>query len=332
MEQTGPRVGPRSTSLAWLAPLRQRVESRLATPLGARLTSRLGMDAVIVIGAVFVAFRLLNVYPWNVPQLDFHAYWESRDVMNYGAYSPFLIGAYLYSPAFAHVLAPLTALPWQIFAGVWTAILMAALVWMTGRWALPLLLFSIVVPLELYLGQVDILIAAAIVIGFRYPAAWALPLLTKVAPGVGLLWFAFRREWRNLLIALSVTAAIAAASAILAPELWRGWINLLVRTATDHETVTGNYLSIPVWVRLPIAIAVLYWGARTDRYWTVPVAAFLATPVLWANVATILLAVVPLVAWAGRTPARAWLLKTRTIARPSLAEAPARRGARWPAT
>jgi hypothetical protein len=290
------------------------------------------MDAVIVAGAVFVAFRLLNLYPWNVPALDFHAYWESRDVINYGAYSPFLIGAFLYSPAFAHVIAPLTALPWQVFAGIWTALLLVAFVWLTGRWALPLLLFSVVVPLELYLGQVDILIAAAIVIGFRYPAAWALPLLTKVAPGVGLLWFAFRREWRNLLVALSATAAIAAVSALIAPELWRGWIDLLVRTATDHETVTGAYLAIPVFLRLPIAIAVLYWGARTDRYWTVPVAAFLATPVLWANVTTILLAAVPLIAWAGRTPARIWLLRTRTLPRARLAGVLARAGARWPAT
>jgi hypothetical protein len=290
--------------------------------------SRLPMDAVIVIGAVLVVFRFLNIYPWNVPALDFHAYWESRDVINYGAYSPFLIGAFLYSPAFAHVIAPLTALPWQVFAGLWTAILIATLVWLTGRWSLPLLL-AIVVPLEIYLGQIDFLIAAAIVIGFRYPAAWALPLLTKVAPGVGLLWFVFRREWRNLLIALAATAAVAAGSALIAPELWRGWIGLIIRTLSDHETVTGAYLAIPVWLRLPIAVALVWWGARSDRYWTVPVAAFLAMPILWANVFTILLGAIPLIPAFGLTPARAWLLKTRTVREPELAVA--RRGASSPA-
>ena len=42
----------------------------------------------------------------------------------------------------------------------------------------------------------------AIVLGFRWPFTWAFVLLTKVTPGVGLLWFAVRREWRSLAIAL----------------------------------------------------------------------------------------------------------------------------------
>jgi len=39
------------------------------------------------------------------------------------------------------------------------------------------------------------LLAVAIAVGFRYPAAWALVLITKVTPGIGLVWFAVRREW-----------------------------------------------------------------------------------------------------------------------------------------
>lgn len=301
----------------------------LQTSFGRAIRTRLAMDAVIVAGAVFVVFRLLNIYPWNVTELDFHAYWESRDVINYPAYSPFLIGAFLYSPAFAHLIAPLTSLPWQVFAGIWTAILVAAFVWMAGRWSLPLLLI-LVVPLEIYLGQVDILIAAAIVVGFRYPVAWAFPLLTKLAPGVGLLWFVFRREWRNLLIALAATAGLAAISAIVAPSLWKGWIDLLFRSASDHQQVSGAYLAIPIWLRLPAAIGLLWWGARSDRYWVVPVAAFLAMPILWANVFTILIGALPLLPIAGYSPARAWLLKTRTVTAPR--GAVVRRGAQWPAT
>ncbi|HEY2888632.1 MAG TPA: glycosyltransferase family 87 protein [Candidatus Limnocylindrales bacterium] len=308
------------------------VRASLAIPLRRLIRTRLAMDAVLVAGLVLVAFRMLNLYPWTFPDLDFHAYWESRDVINYGAYSPYLIGAFLYSPAFAHVIAPLTELSWPVFAGVWTAILVGAYVWLTGRWALPLLL-SVAVGLEIYLGQIDILIAAAIVIGFRYPAAWALPILTKVAPGIGLLWFVFRREWRNLLIALTATAAIAAVSAVIAPTLWKGWIDLLVRTVTDHETVRGTYLAVPVWLRLPAAVALLWWGARSDRLWTVPVAAFLSMPILWLNVFTILLGAVPLLPSAGRTPARAWLLRERVPGlRPRVVGAVARRGSHWPAT
>jgi hypothetical protein len=287
------------------------------------------MDAVLVVGAVLVLFRLLNVWPWNLATLDFHAYWTSRYFINYAAYSPFVIGAFLYSPAFAHAIAPLTALDWPTFAAVWTAILFAALTWMAGRWSILLLLFSVAVPLELYLGQVDLLIAAAIVIGFRYPGAWALPLLTKVAPGIGLLWFVFRREWRNLLVALAATAAIAGVSAMIDPTLWRGWLDLLFRSFGQPQPVLWSYLAVPVWLRLPIAIALLWWGARTDRYWTVPFAATMAMPILWANVACILVACIPLTSKLGMTPARAWLFGKHGELVPRGVEA--RPGERWPA-
>jgi hypothetical protein len=339
-----PTLQPRAPRepLAWtaapLAHLRARLESELGprlapitTPIRQFAESRLPVDIVLVTGAVLVLFRLLNLFPWNLPILDFHAYWESRDVINYGAYGPFVIGAFLYSPAFAQLIAPLTALPWQVYAAVWTVLLVGTYVWLAGRWSF-LLLATVVVALEFYLGQIDILIAAAIVISFRYPAIWAFPLLTKVAPGIGLLWFVFRREWRNLLIALSATFAIAAVSAVLAPTLWRGWIDLLLRGIEQRQTITGTYISVPFAVRLPIAIAILAWGARFDRKWVVPIAAVLATPILWWNVLVILVAVVPLLSVTGPTPAREWLVNSLAAQRTRVARTvTARRGLRWPA-
>jgi hypothetical protein len=59
--------------------------------------------------------------------------------------------------------------------------------------------------MELAGGNIEILIAVAIVVGFRWPAAWSFVLLTKVTPGVGLLWFAVRREWNQLATALVAT-------------------------------------------------------------------------------------------------------------------------------
>jgi hypothetical protein len=224
-----------------------------------------------------------------------------------------VIGAYLYAPAFAQAIAPLTWLPWPVFAAVWTAAMAAVFIWLTGRWAFPLLLFTGAVALEMYLGQIDIFIAAAVVIGFRYPAVWAFPLLTKVAPGIGLLWFVVRREWRNLALALAATAAVAALSALLAPSLWHDWYDLLYRSVVERQTVEGAYLAIPIWLRLPIAVAVIAWGARTDRHWTVPVGILLAMPILWINVFTLLLAIVPLRDELGLTPARAWVLRERLL-------------------
>jgi hypothetical protein len=286
-----------------------------------RIRDRVSTDVFLVLGGTLVLLRLLNVYPWTLPILDLHTYWQSRDIINYAAYNPFLIGAFLYAPAFAQVIAPLTVLPWPLFAGAWTAILLVTCLWLTGRWALPLL-FTGALALDLYLGQIDVLLAAAIVIGFRYPAAWAFPLLTKVAPGVGLLWFAVRREWRNLAIALATTVGIAAVSAVFAPELWKGWFDLLVRSATERQTIEGFYLGIPIWARFPFAVAIVVWGAKTDRHWTVPVAVLLAMPILWVNVFTILVAIVPLRAEFGMTPAREWLLRSRTVPEPVLVRTP----------
>jgi hypothetical protein len=51
---------------------------------------------------------------------------------------------------------------------------------------------------------------------------------------------------------------------------------------------------IPFLVRLPFAVALVVWGARTDRRWTVPVAGMLALPALWYGGLTMLLAVIAL--------------------------------------
>jgi hypothetical protein len=136
------------------------------------------------------------------------------------------------------------------------------------------------------------LMGAAIVAGFRYPAAWSLILLTKVTPGIGLLWFAVRREWRNLAIALGATAAVSLASAFVAPEMWRQWLDFLTSTGGPQTNVIT--VGVPLPVRLVVAAAVVVFGARTDRRWTVPVAAAIALPVLWLNGFAIMAAVLPL--------------------------------------
>jgi hypothetical protein len=302
--------------VATLRPLTRpldRLLARLPAPVEERVRQRLGLDLFVVVAAVVVFLRLFNVSPWTPWVLDMHTYWATGAGVSYASSNPYVIGAYLYAPAFAQLISPLTFLPWPWFAALWTAAIAAAYIWLVGRWAFPILLLTVAVALEFYLGQIDLFIAAAVVIGFRYPAVWAFPLLTKVAPGIGLLWFVFRREWRNLAIASAATVAVLTVSSFLAPQLWHDWYDLLRRSVTDRQVVEGAYLAIPVWLRLPIAVAVIFWGARTDRHWTVPIAVVLAMPILWANVFTLLIAVVPLRAEFGLTPARAWLLRERLL-------------------
>lgn len=272
------------------------------------LRRRLGLDLFLALGIALVVLRLYNVQPWDDRILDLHAYWMTRFGISYAASDPYMIGAYLYSPVFAQVLTPLTAMSFPLFAGIWTLLLVVTYVWLTGRWAMPFL-FSIAVALELYLGQIDILIAAAIVVGFRYPAVWAFPLLTKVAPGIGLVWFVVRREWRNLAIALAATVAIASVSAFFSPTAWKGWFDFLLSSAGQSPTIKGDYLAIPYLLRLPIAVGVIAWGARTDRYWTVPVGVLIGMPILWVNMFSLLIAVIPLRHEPGLTPAREWLAR-----------------------
>jgi len=284
----------------------QRRLDRISEPTAAVVRRRLGLDLFLAIGIALVVLRLYNVPPWDDKILDLHAYWMTRFGFNYAASNPFAIGAYLYAPVFAQVISPLTAMSFPLFSGIWTLIIVLTYVWLTGRWAMPFL-FSIAVALEIYLGQIDILIAAAIVIGFRYPAAWAFPLLTKVAPGIGLFWFVFRGEWRKLAIALATTVAIAAISAFFTPYDWKSWFDFLASSFSQPHPITGDYLTIPYVLRIPVAIGVIAWGARTDRYWTVPVGVLIGMPILWVNMFSLLIGVIPLRHEPGLTPARAWL-------------------------
>jgi hypothetical protein len=213
--------------------------------------------------------------------------------------------AYVYSPAFLQLVTPLTALPWQAFMAVWTALLVGAVRFLTGPRLLAAGLLFPFTAMEVAGGNVSLLLSVAIVIGFRWPATWALVLLTKITPGGRLLWFAVRREWRQLAIALGATAAIAAASALVMPDAWRDWVEVIVANAGKGGTWAS--VPVPLVTRLPAAVALVVWGARTDRRWTVPVASMLALPALWYGGISMLLAVIPLLdrdrAATVRTPA-----------------------------
>jgi hypothetical protein len=241
--------------------------------------------------------------------VDAHAYWAADAFDPYGGTRPAEQDAYFYAPPFTQLLGPLHLLPWPWFIALWTLALTAALVWQAGLWT-GFVIFLVPVFAELTVGNIHLLLGAAIIAGFRWPWLWALPLLTKVTPGIGLLWFALRREWRNLAIALGATAAISAVSFVLAPALWFRWLEILSAAAKAPDWVF--IVPIPLWARVIPAILLVAWGARTDRRWTVPVASMLALPILWVNGLAMLVAVIPLVSrLVGETPASRWLAAHR---------------------
>lgn len=201
---------------------------------------------------------------------------------------------YNYSPAFELVVGWGRLLPFEVFVAIWRAILLAALVWLAGP-ATIFVLFLSPVASEVNAGNIQLLLATAVVLGLRtrpaWAAAWAFVLLTKVTPGVGLLWLVARRRWRSLAVALGVTGAIAAATFLLWPERWFGWFALM--TAGSPPPVSPFYL--PFLPRMVVAAAIVALGAWRGWRWPVVVGATIGLPVFYPISLSLLVGVLPFV-------------------------------------
>ena len=232
---------------------------------------------------------------------DAHAYWAADFA------DPYTTGvneedAYLYSPAFLQAIAPLKLLPWEVFWATWVVFNLAALAWLAG----PVLAVVLLIPTEyspvfvnIWYGNIGVFMAVALVIAFRWPAAWSFLLLTKITPGVGLVWFAARREWHYLLVALATTAAFAGVSFILHPSAWFEWPQLMATTSPEIFPLP------PLWIRLVAAGLIAGIGGLFSARWTLPLAAVLAQPVFWFTGFALF------VAWFGLLRHRSWLTRGR---------------------
>ncbi len=248
-----------------------------------------GLALVATIYVAIVAFSSPWGRLWGTGQ-DAYCYWFPTLADPYARSDWTDPIAYVYSPAFLQLLTPIRALPWQLYMAVWTLIQLGAVFVLTGRrWFALGVVLGI---MEIAGGNIHIVLAAAMVLGFRWSWTWSLVLLTKITPGIGLLWFVVRREWRQLFIALGATALIVAVSFALMPDAWFRWSEVLRNVAGRDGTWAA--VPIPFLVRVPFAVALVVWGARTDRRWTVPVAGMLALPALWYGGFAMLLAVIAL--------------------------------------
>jgi hypothetical protein len=213
---------------------------------------------------------------------------------------------FLYSPPVAQVMAVIQSLvPFEAFYTAVRVVEMIALAMLSGP-AVGLLLAIPAVEIELNAANVNLLLTLAVVAGFRYPWTWAFVILTKLTPGICLLWFAVRREWRNLGIALGVTAVITAISFVVAPWMWFDYIRGLA-AAPDESAIT-------VWVRLPLAILVVIWGARKDHRWAMIVAVFLALPRWYFLSPVVLVGLFPLVRFSRPLPVPRFLQRALAAA------------------
>ena len=248
-----------------------------------------------VLAALIVGYDILRL---GGPGIDLAAYLRASDV------DPYRLGvgsrdAFVYSPAFLEATWALRQIPYAAAQTIWLGANLVALVALAGPWTLVAVLAP-PVTIELAVGNVHLLLAVAVIAGFRWPGAWAFVLFTKPSAGVGLLWFAVRREWRSLGIAVATTAGLGLLSAAMAPDLWLAWIRLLLDNA--GTVPDGALLSIPVVPRIVVAAVLVVFGAHRNWRWTVPVACLIALPVIWMGSLAMLVGMIPSIFRGRATP------------------------------
>ena len=256
---------------------------------------RLIRDAMVVLG-VLTAIAMWWFYTFGSlgQPVDVRYYWAADPSHLYLHPELAEKNGYNYTPAFEYMVGWGRLLPFDVFVAIWRGILLAAVVYLAGPFTLPVLL-TVPVASEINAGNIQILLALAIVLGFRWAGTWAFVLLTKASCGVGLLWFVVRREWRPLLIAGGVTGALVLASLVTHGSQWPGYIDLV--TSGASPAVAPYYL--PLWVRLPPAIALIVIGARLGWRWTVVAGSTLALPVFYIISWSMLIGMLPFVREAG---------------------------------
>jgi hypothetical protein len=252
-------------------------ERHLVLPPWRHVLTMLGIGGAAI---VFVSLTQSGGNP-----VDAFCYWRIDPT------HPYTLGdsQFVYTPVAAQALTPFLNLPFAVFVALVRIIDLAALVAIAGPATLVVLLLPPVAA-EINAANINFPMGLAVLLAFRWPALWAFPLLTKVTPGVGILWFAVRREWRSFAIAIGSAAALAAVSFVAAPSLWATYVDFM---ANGTPQVAGWPFPYPLWLRLPPAIVLVIWGARTHRRWVLPAAALLVLPRLYFQSPALLLAVLP---------------------------------------
>src|SRR5258708_33749430 len=156
----------------------RRIREYESPPEGELAIRRLGVSGFVLVIALFAAARLLNMSPYNERLFDLWAYWSTRFGLDYTWARPGESGAYIYSPAFAHLIAPLTALPLPVFTAIWTILVASTLYWLVG-WRSVFIGLLIPGTVNIAIGPTHLLLAAARVLGFRWPAGSLLAVRAK---------------------------------------------------------------------------------------------------------------------------------------------------------
>ncbi len=262
---------------------------------------RLAIAALALIGACLLVVVVAN--RWAEPG-DEHAYWLAgqRLLAGEALYDPSASSvtpfAFWYPPIVAQVMAPISAvLPSLVFSAVWTVLMLGCLWWLAGRnvqIALAMCAFP-PVAVEFWFRNVHLILAVLLVLGLRRWGGWfPVGAAIKLAPGLGLVYLAARRRWRELAVAVGIGMALLAVSVVLSPDAWRQFVEVtLARGPTD----ASSFLPIPYIARAIAGVALAVVAARMEPRLGEPlfvVAVVVALPTLWFTALSTLVAIVPL--------------------------------------
>ena len=232
------------------------------------------------------------------------AYWIAGDRLAHGlpiysdpsvAFEPF---AFHYIPAVAQLLAPVSVVVAAVpFLIGFRAILLLVLWDMAGRRMLDLLALLAFIPIavSLRVENVELLMAFAVVVGLsRWPWAFMVGALVKVSPGLGLVYLAMQRRWRDVAFSAVLGAVVVGVSYVVAPDLWRQWLGAI----SGRSDIVGNSIvPLPYSVRaitgFVLAVVAGFLGRRRGELLLVG-AVTIANPGLSLQGFAVLAAAVPI--------------------------------------
>jgi hypothetical protein len=122
---------------------------------------RHGLAIAGVIAAAYM-YIVVGDDTWRRPTADGLIYWGVNPGDPYAGATVGGVNAYLYSPAFAQVFALIGRVPREAFQVGWTLFLAAVAVWLARPWPASLLVLALPVSQEILIGQIHLLLAAAI--------------------------------------------------------------------------------------------------------------------------------------------------------------------------
>ena len=192
-------------------------------------------------------------------------------------------GAFLYPPIMAQLIAPFAALPLPVFVWLWRAVEFVALMTIVGsirNAGIALLVFPALIA-ELEAANVNLLVAGALAAMIRGNGRGLGPAILPKLSALAAVPAGLARDKTGTLVGLVLGLALIMGSIVIAADLWRAYLEFLPKVGNpgDQGYNVGRFVSTEVRLAAGAVFAVV--AIRSPIY--APIAVTLASPVLWFN-------------------------------------------------